>query len=402
MSLISLNACFEAYNKIRNFFPATPLTYSNLLSEEFKREIYIKWDNKLRTGAFKERGAINFLTQLSSSQIKKGVIAASAGNHALAVSHYARALNIPCTIVMPKTAPVVKVRKVKENRADVVLFGSSFHESMEYAKKYSHKENKILVHAFDDEKIIIGQSTCGIEIFEDYAEPDAIIVPIGGGGLISGISFVTHALKKKTKIIGVRSQWAVDARSGKFATLSTPLTPASIADGIAVKTVGEITEKMIKKYVHTTFNASEESLAASVLRFLEVEKSMVEGAGAASLVPLLDKKLPKALKKIVLVVCGSNIDVNMLSRLIARELGETGRIIRIRVSVPDRPGSLALISKILAEAGAQIIQTNHDRALCKVPGNTLISFMVELRDRAHHQEVIRSLKNSGVDVHQTI
>lgn len=401
LKIPTINDIYNAEARIRRFIEPTLLTYSPTLSDKYGRKVYLKWDNKLRTGSFKERGALNFLLTLKPEERKRGVIAASAGNHALALSYYASILKIPCTIVMPKSAPVVKVRYTQEFGATVILEGLLFHEALAKAINLSRKQKKILVHAFDDPRVVAGQGTAALEILEQMPDIDAIVAPIGGGGLISGIGIAAKNIKPNIKIIGVRSEWAVNSRKHLKQKTKVALPPTSIADGIAIKNPGKLTEKIIKKVVDAQIVASENEIAHAVIEYLEYEKTMVEGAGAAGLVSLFSNKISKKIKSVAIMACGSNIDVSMVGRLIARELGDSGRMVRLRVSVPDRPGSLAKVAGIFGETGAQIFQTNHDRILCKNPGAVLITFILEVRDHAHLETVISALEEIGIEVHES-
>lgn len=391
--MLSKKDVIEASRRISDFIKPTPLTYSPLLSEVTGKEVYCKWDNKLRTGSFKERGALNTLLQLSNKEKKKGICAASAGNHALAVSYYAGKLDIPCTIIMPRTAPVVKVRRSIEFGAEVILSGDTFHEAQAHVQELSKNRSLPIIHAFDDERVIAGQGTSALEVLSEMDDFDCFIVPIGGGGYISGAGL---ALNKKIPLYGVRSEWAVNAQLKEVADPKRILMPSSIADGIAVKTRGVLTEKLMKKVVDKTFIASESSIANAVIMLLELERTLVEGAGSASLVPLLNGELPKKIKKVCLFICGSNIDVSSLSRLISRDLGLKNRLVTFKVSVPDRPGSLAKIATVLAENGASIIETIHDRVYCDLPGNTNISFLVEVRDESHAKKIKERLESRSI------
>lgn len=391
--MVSRKDVIEASKRVREFIKPTPLSYSNLLSELTGKEVYCKWDNKLRTGSFKERGALNTLLQLSTKEKKRGVCAASAGNHALAVSYYAGKLDIPCTLIMPRTAPVVKVRRSIEHGAEVILYGDTFHESQAYVQELSKNRSLPIIHAFDDPRVIAGQGTAALEVLEEKDDFDCFIVPIGGGGYISGVGL---ALNSKFNLYGVRSEWAVNAQLKEVADPKRILMPSSIADGIAVKTPGVITSKLIKKLVDKIYIASESEIANAIITLLELERALVEGAGAASLVPLLSKQIPKKIKKVCLFICGSNIDISALQRLISRDLGLKNRLVTFKVSVPDRPGSLAKIAGILAENGASIIETIHDRVYCELPGNTNVSFLVEVRDERHAMKIKERLESRFV------
>lgn len=391
--MVSKKDVLEASKRIRDYIAPTPLTHSPLLSELTGYEVWCKWDNKLRTGSFKERGALNTLLQLSKKERKKGVCAASAGNHALAVSYYAGKLDIPCTLIMPKTAPVVKVSRSIEYGAEVILHGDTFHEAQDYVLQLSKNRSLPIIHAFDDPRVIAGQGTSALEVLNERQDFDCFIVPIGGGGYISGTGL---ALDGKFPLFGVRSEWAVNAQLKEVADPKRMLMPTSIADGIAVKTKGILTEKLIKKLVDKTFIASEADIANAIITLLELERTLVEGAGSASLVPLLTKSLPKKIKRVCLFICGSNIDISALQRLISRDLGLKNRLVTIKVSVPDRPGSLAKVAALIAENGASIMETMHDRVYCDIPGNTNISFLVEVRDSNHARKIKERLESRFV------
>ncbi len=385
----------QALSCIRPYFGPSPITLSEGISELAGHDVYIKWDNKLRTGSFKERGVINFLLSLSSSERKRGVCAASAGNHALALSYYAKKMGVKCNIIMPKNAPLVKITSSRANGAHVHLEGNTFSEALVYAYAFSRRHRNVFVHAFDDPRIIVGQGTIALEIAEQLGEFDSVIVPIGGGGLISGIGLALKNLRSNVSLIGVRSEWAVRARKNGA---KSGFFPFSIADGIAVKTPGKLTEPIIEKLVDRIVVATEMDVARAIVKFLEIERALVEGAGAAGLCAILKQLIPKRFKKTVLIVSGSNIDVNMLARLINRDLAEQGRVIQMDLSVPDRPGSLARVSNIIAKNGANILEISHNRALCLIPGAVIISYILEIRDKEHKESLLLDLRDHGIEI----
>jgi threonine dehydratase len=376
----------------------TPLTLSPSLSEQVGREVYLKWDNKLKTGSFKERGAINFLNCLSKEDRAKGVCAASAGNHALALSYYAAKFGVDCQIVMPINAPLVKIEATEKTGARVILHGYSFDEAYNYALKLSEDTCSVFVSAFDDYRIMAGQGTCGLEILEQLEDFDSIIIPIGGGGLISGIASAIKEKKPDIFIMGVMSEWVVQMRQQKADAEKPLISPPTIGDGIGVKTIGKLTKPIIDKLVDKIVSVSELSMARAVVRLLETEKTVVEGSGAAALAALLDGCLPEKFKRTILLACGSNIDMNVLSRLIEREMGERGRILRISVSVPDRPGSLHAITGLIAKNGANVLQCFHDRSFSKLPGNVEISLLLEVRNKKHRADILSCLEDNMISV----
>lgn len=385
----------SALGRVRRFFNPTALTLSPALTEEVGTEVFLKWDNKLRTGSFKERGAVNFLSQMSAHERKRGVCAASAGNHALALSYYSKKLRIPCTLVMPVFAPLVKVQTSQRFGAEVIRHGSNFDEAYSYAEALAKRTKKTYVPAFDHTRIIEGQGTAGLEILEQLPDVDAVVVPIGGGGLISGIALAIKDLRPAVKIIGVRSAWAVHARETKSGHLSTQFS-GTIADGIAVKRNGKLTVPIMQAVVDQFVTVSENEIAKAVVRVLELERTVLEGAGAAGVAAVLAGKISRRYKKIAIMACGSNIDMNMLSRLLERDMAQQGRLLRLKVSLPDRPGSLQRATTILAAEGANVLEVVHDRSFSEVPINVDISFVLEVRDLKHRSRILDALTQAGL------
>jgi threonine dehydratase len=396
---VSYADILAAETRIRSALHITPLTYSPQLSQILKREIHIKWDNKHRTGSFKERGAVNALSLLTLAEKRRGVISASAGNHAQALAYHAARYGIPCRIVMPAFTPLVKVQATRNFGAEVILHGEHFMEAQDLALQICRSEHLRFVHPFNDPAIVAGQGTLALEVVSQLSDFDAVVVPVGGGGLVSGIALALKQLKPKCKIIGVQSQWATShikrSPAAKRQVFSSAL---SIADGIAVKALGAITSKIIARHVDSLVQVSENHIARAIIAFLEQERSVVEGAGAAALAALLAGLVPKNLKRLVVVACGSNIDVNVLARLIERDLSERGRLLRLRASVPDRPGLLAALADIMGKSGANILQVGHDRSFSHVPGNVDITLVIEVRDKDHARGVFHKLKAAGVTV----
>lgn len=399
VTAVTIEDVVAAHDRIRKVLPVTPLTHSTALSERAGIEVHLKWENKLKTGSFKERGAVNALSLLPEKQRARGVCAASLGNHALALSYHAARFKIPCVIVMPLNAPLVKVQATKNTGADVVLHGQSFNEAYEYALTLSLERSLRFISAFDDAAVIAGQGTCALELLEQSSDFDSIIVPVGGGGLISGIALALKSRRPDIHILGVRSDWVTKAHTDT--TKPAPLLPAvSIADGIAVKRPGQLTGPIIKNYVDKVVSLSEPQIADSIIGFLELERVVVEGAGAVGFSALLGKNLPSTCKKAIVVVSGSNIDMNMLSRLIERDMGEKGRLLRLVVSVPDRPGSLHTVTGILARTGANVLQVMHDRSFSHIPGNVDITLLLEVKDSQHKAVIIKTLRDVDVDVRE--
>ena len=390
-----------AYHNVRRFFPPSPLTFSPLVSELLGGNIYFKWDNKLRTGSFKERGAIHFLLALKARERARGVCAASAGNHALALSFYAKRLKAPCTIVMPVLAPLIKVQSSQRAGAEVILHGNNFNEAYQYAAKLARKRGLIFVPAFDHPLIIAGQGSAGIEILEQLPEVDSIVVPVGGGGLISGIAAAIKQRKKAVRVFGVQSEWAASWRKRKNPH-ELLFQAGTIADGIAVKHIGTVTGPVIKNYVDSMTTVTEDEIANAIMRLLELERTVVEGAGAAAFAALLAGRIPKGAKNTVVMACGSNIDMNILSRLIERDMAKHARLLRIKVSLPDRPGSLHVVSGLLAEMRANVLEVTHDRSFSKIPGNVDVSFLLEVRNKAHKLDILSRLRRVGLDIKEQL
>ncbi len=398
MSMVTLEEIRTATKRIHEVISPSPLTYSPTVSDLVQHDVYFKWDNKLRVGSFKERGAINVMMSLNDIEKKRGVCAASAGNHALAISTYAAKFGVACTIIMPVTAPLVKIQSTQKTGAKVLLQGTTFDEAYEQAQKLSAEKGYIFLSAFDDNKIVAGQGSAGIEIMEQLPDLDSIILPIGGGGLISGVATAVKSIKPSVYVAGIQSDWVLERRKNPELYSNNKIRWVSIADGIAVKRVGKITQPIIDRYVDKIGSISEQKIASAILQFLELERSVVEGAGAAALGGLVDGILPKDRKKTVVFVSGSNIDANLLSRLIEREMLERHRLLRLNVSVPDRPGSLHATSGIIAECGANVVEVFHDRHYSTLPGDVEITFLLEVRDADHKQRILAALKTAGLPV----
>lgn len=397
---ICLNDIVVAEKNIRGYLPVTPLTHSPSISEIAGFDVYLKWDNKFPTGSFKERGAVNFLTSLNPQEKIKGVCAASAGNHALALSKHAASMSIPCKIVMPTSAPLIKVENTRRYGAKIILRGTDFDEAYSHALQIADQEELTFVPAFDDRRIITGQGTCGLEIINQLPDLDTIITSIGGGGLISGIATVVKSQKPDVRIIGVQSEWAAAGRKAKQPLPDNMLPPGTLADGIGVKRVGKLTGPIVDQYVDEVLTMTEPEIANAIVKFLILERTVVEGAGAAALGPLLQGKISGDVKKAVVVVSGSNIDINLLSRLIDRDLRKAGRLSRLRVSVPDRPGSLATVTGIISSLGANVLETFHDRSFSLTPGSVDITFLLEVRNAEHRDALIEQLIAAGTEAQE--
>ena len=391
--VISLADIEAARNLISRHIQPSPLSYSPVFSEIFGREVYLKWESKLPSGAFKERGAVNFLLNLSPEERKVGVCAASAGNHARALSLYAQRLGIKCTIFMPKIAPLIKIQACEKNGAIVRLEGDTFDESLSLALAYAKEKNLVFIHPFNHKLIMAGQGTCGLEILEQCPDVDAVVVPIGGGGLVSGIATAIKSKKPDCFVMGVKSEWAYAYQVGK----PKPSFETTIADGIAVKRIGELTGQVIEKKVDSIMTVTEAEIRKSVVYLLEQEKAVVEGGGGVGLCALMSNKIPEKYKKIVVVISGGNIDMNLISTVIQRDLVERGRILRFSINGPDRPGLLNKVTSVIASRSGNVLDVAHDRFPCN-PGAVQIAFVVEVRDRGHGEEITKEIEAQGITV----
>lgn len=379
----------------------TPCVESAALSELTGVRLFCKQEHLQRTGSFKERGARNALAQLTPEQAKSGVIAASAGNHALGLSWHGRALGIPVTVVMPRFAPLVKVARCRQFGATVVLYGDTFDETRAEATKLAAERKLTYIHPFDDPQVIAGQGTMAFEILEQVPDADAIIVPVGGGGLLAGVATVLQALKPDLQIIGVEPANAACFAAGMAADKPVRITTKfTLADGLAVAEAGEHTLTIAKPLVHRMVKVGEEELALAMLRLAELDKCVIEGAGAAGLAAILGGHLPDLVgKRVVLLLSGGNIDPLAHSRVIERGLAADGRIYRFDVLISDRPGGLAHLSATLAAAGANVTEIVHNRTFSG-PDLSRVHVLctVETRDRNHIKEVQQRLTESGVEI----
>ncbi len=383
----------NAQKIIGPFIHKTPLIYSNSFSRLTGAEVYLKAENLQKTGSFKVRGAF-----YKMSGIREGtVIAASMGNHAQGVAFAAFRLGKSAKIVMPVTASIVKEEAAKGYGAEVILFGESFNDALEYALS---QKDCIFIHAFDDDAIIAGQGTIGIEITEDMEDVDYIFVPVGGGGLIAGIATAVKTLSPKTKIIGVQTRAASSAYISFKEKRITGRTPfATVADGIAVGRVGERTFEIIERYVDDMLLVDEDSIAMSILLFLERKKLVVEGAGAVTLAALMGNREKFKGKRIVLVVSGGNIDFTLIDRIIHKGLITSGRTGVFDVTVDDIPGRLNLLTGIIASHRGNILDVIHDRLVLDLPvGKTRVIFTVETRGKRHLEEILSDMRGKGFEV----
>jgi threonine dehydratase len=401
VSEVSLSQIVEARSRLQGAIVRTPCTESAALSELTGARIFCKQEHLQRTGSFKERGARNALAQLTREQARLGTIAASAGNHALGLAWHGRSLGIPVTVVMPRFAPLVKVARCRQFGATVVLYGDTFDEARSEADRITQKHQLTYIHPFDDPRVIAGQGTLAFEILEQVPDAEAIVVPVGGGGLMAGVSTVLHALKPSLQIIGVEPANAACFAAGLAAGMPVRVsTKFTLADGLAVAEAGRHTLGIVARLANRMVTVEEEALALAMLRLAELEKCVIEGAGAAGLAALMADSLPELQgRRVVLLLSGGNIDPLAHSRVIERGLAADGRIYRFDVLISDRPGGLAHLSGVLASAEANVTEIVHNRTFAG-PDLSRVHVLctVETRDRAHIEEIKQRLAENGVEL----
>lgn len=395
--MIGLPDIQTALARIRSDIRISPCNHSETFSALTNNSIFLKLDNQQRTGAFKERGALNRMLTLTPEEQAQGVIAASAGNHAQGVAYHAGRHGIKARIFMPLPTPLTKVSSTRGYGAEVVLHGANYDEAFAAALENAQQDHLTLIHAFDDEAVIAGQGTLGLEILQQHSDIQVLVVPIGGGGLIGGIACAVKETNPSVLVFGVQPARLPSMKAavaeGRPVTLGAAKT---IADGIAVRRAGERTLPLVQKYVDDIVTVEEEEIANAILLLLEREKTLAEGAGAAALAAVLNHKLPLAAKRVAVLVCGGNIDVTLLSRIIERGLVKDGRLVRLRVHLPDYPGALHRLTGILAEHRANIVETAYDRAYHGVNlGDTAIDITMETRGPEHIAELLAALLAAG-------
>ena len=395
--MIQLTDIQSALSRIRNDIRVSPCPRSESFSALTNNIIFLKMDNQQRTGAFKERGALNKLLTLTHDERAHGVIAASAGNHAQGVAYHAGRHGIRARILMPLPTPLTKVSATRAYGAEVILHGANYDEAYQRAIESGREDCLTLIHAFDDDAVIAGQGTLGLEILQQHHDIEVIVAPIGGGGLIGGIACAVKESNPHVRIFGVQPARIPSMKAavaeGKPVTLDSAKT---IADGIAVRRAGDRTLPLVQKYVDDIVTVEEEEIANAILLLLEREKTLAEGAGAAAIAAVLNRKLKLEGKRVAVLVCGGNIDVTLLARIIERGLVKDGRLVRLRVHLPDYPGALHRLTGILAEHRANIVETAYDRAYHGVNlGDTAIDITMETRGPDHIAELIAALTGAG-------
>ncbi len=396
--MIQLSDIQHAREIINKDLIKTPLIYAYNLSQHYGASIYLKLENLQATGSFKARGALNKMNTLNEQQKKQGVIACSAGNHAQGVAYQAKKMNIPATIIMPKSTPTKKVENTLKYGAEVLLEGDNFNEAQEICLNKARLENKTLIHPFDDDHIIAGQGTIGLEIFEEIDDFDSIIVPIGGGGLISGIASASKLSKKKTKIIGSQTE-ACPSFFNVFHNKDLPFSTFSIAEGITVKHPSERTKNYINTYVDDILCVKEESIEQAIYDFVNLEKLVTEGAAAASLAALSENKEHFKGQKICLIVCGGNVDQSLLTTILTRGMMKERLYTTLRFESEDRPGFLAKVTNELSLLDLNIVEVKHDRLFKHLPiKKAHLDITVETRGQKHIDTILNTLSGKSFKV----
>jgi len=397
---VTLSSIQSARTRIGDAIHLSPCQLSHHLSERIGMPIYLKLENLQRTGSFKERGALNKLLTLTEEERRRGVIAASAGNHAQGVAYHSARLGVRAQIVMPQATPLVKVVSTRGFGAEVILHGANYDEACEEALRRCAEQGLTFIHPFDDPVVISGQGTIGLELLEQVPDLEAVVVPIGGGGLISGIACALKESNPKIRVIGVEPEKLPSMLRAREAGHPITLSPeATIADGIAVRRAGDVTLPLVSRYVDEIVTVDDEEIASAILMLLEQEKTLAEGAGAAALASLLQAKTNLKNRKTAVLVCGGNIDVTLLAKIIERGLVKDGRLLRIRVYLLDRPGALLNLTQILANERANIVETIHNRAYYGVSlSETVIDVTLETRGATHITAISHALREGGFHI----
>ena len=394
---VSLADVHTAHARIADQIVRTPTLVSKTLSDMVGATVYLKFENLQFTAAYKERGALNTLLQLSDDARAKGVIAASAGNHAQGLAYHANRLGIPATIVMPTNTPTVKVMQTEGHKATVILEGETFDAAYAHARLMEAEYGLTFVHPFDDPRVIAGQGTVAVEMLADVPGIDTLIVPIGGGGLISGMSTVARAADHPIAVYGVEAE-LFPSMYNRINGTDMPCAGDTLAEGIAVKEPGAITSQMVRLLVDDILLVSERALEESVSLLLQIEKTVVEGAGAAGLAALLAYPEKFRGKTVGIVLCGGNIDTRLLANVLLRDLARSGRLARLRVRLKDQPGALFNVARIFDQQRVNIIEIYHQRIFTSLPAKGLVTDIeCETRDRAHLDRLVAALREGGYD-----
>jgi threonine dehydratase len=395
--MVTLQTIHAAVARIRDSIFVSPFMHSETFSKLTGNSIFFKLENLQMTGSFKERGALNKILLLTGEERRRGVIAASAGNHAQAVAYHATKRGIAAQICMPLTTPLVKVSATRGYGAEVILVGTNYDEACQEALRRCEQQGLTFVHPFDDDAVIAGQGTLGVEMLEQQPALDAVIVPVGGGGLIAGLACAVKEMNPKIAVIGVQTSKLPSMKAALEHNAPITLPPkVTIADGIAVRRAGDLTLPLVRKYVDDIVTVDDEEVANAILLLLEKEKTLTEGAGAVATAAVAQHKVHYTGKNLGIFVGGGNIDVSLLSRIIERGLVKDGRLVRLRIHLPDHPGALHRLAGVIAEQKANIVETQHDRAYYGVLlGDTVIDITMETRGTEHIVELTAALDAAG-------
>lgn len=395
---VSIDDIRAAAERISGAVVRTPTLHSRTLSQLTGANVYLKFENLQFTAAYKERGALNTLLQLDAEARAKGVIAASAGNHAQGLAYHATRLGIPSTIVMPKNTPIVKVTQTEGHGANVVLHGETFDAAYAHSRELEAERGFTFIHPFDDPRVIAGQGTATLELLEDVPEIDTLVVPIGGGGLISGAAVVAKAQSRPVDVLGVQAE-LYPSMYNRIHHTEMPCAGDTLAEGIAVKYPGGVTARIVEALVDDIVLVGERRLEEAVSLLLQIEKTVVEGAGAAGLAALLAEPERFKGKTVGTILCGGNIDTRLLANVLLRDLARSGRLARLRIRLQDRPGALFHVARIFHEQGVNIIEVYHQRVFTSLPAKGLITDIeCETRDRNHLDRLITALRRAQYEV----
>jgi threonine dehydratase len=395
---ITLDDVEAARRRLMGAIVETDCDWSRTLSEILGCKIWLKFENLQFTASFKERGALNRLSTLAAEERERGVIAMSAGNHAQGVAYHARRLSIPATIVMPVSTPTVKVVNTRLHGAEVILHGETVEEAAVFAQDHGRTKRLTFIHPYDDPLVIAGQGTIALEILGAAPEIDTLVVPIGGGGLISGMAIAAKTLRPELQVIGVQAT-LYPSMYNAIKGASLPMRGDTLAEGIAVKAPGRLTQPIVRRLVDDILLVSEPQIENAVSLLINIEKTLVEGAGAAGLAAVCANRDRFKGRNVGLVLCGGNIDTRLLASVLTRELAREGRLSQLAIDLADRPGQLAKVANLLGEVGANIVEVYHQRVFSDLPAKgALLELVIETRDRGHLHETVARLKGAGLEV----
>jgi threonine dehydratase len=395
---VTLDEVEAARRRLLGAVVETDCDWSRTLSDILGCKVWLKFENLQFTASFKERGALNRLSALSAEERARGVIAMSAGNHAQGVAYHARRLSIPATIVMPVSTPTVKVVNTRRHGAEVILHGETVEEAAAFASDYGRERALTFIHPYDDPLVIAGQGTIALEMLGAAPEIDTLVVPIGGGGLISGMATAGKALKPDLQVIGVEARLYPSMYNAIKGT-SLPMRGDTLAEGIAVKTPGKLTLQIVRRLVDDILLVTEPQIESAVSLLINIEKTVVEGAGAVGIAAVCANRERFKGRNVGLVLCGGNIDTRLLAGVLTRELAREGRLSQLTIDLADRPGQLARVANLLGEVGANIVEVYHQRVFTDLPAKgALLDVVIETRDRGHLDETVARLRTAGLEV----